>query len=91
MKSNYTIQLNSTENIDIGKKSEDKNEQSLGPIAEKTCKKCGFNQMAYATVQLRSADEGQTVFYTCMKCRYFHNGVVILEFSFCFFELGGEL
>ncbi|XP_015371427.1 PREDICTED: DNA-directed RNA polymerase I subunit RPA12 isoform X2 [Diuraphis noxia] len=41
-----------------------------GPIAERRCSKCGHNQMSYAAVQLRSADEGQTVFYTCLKCKF---------------------
>lgn len=29
------------------------------------CPGCGADEMMYNTVQLRSADEGQTVFYTC--------------------------
>lgn len=39
-----------------------------GPIVERKCIKCGNDTMSYATLQLRSADEGQTVFYTCLKC-----------------------
>ncbi|KAI9316228.1 transcription factor S-II-domain-containing protein [Dichotomocladium elegans] len=38
-------------------------------IQEK-CPQCGNNEMAYYTMQLRSADEGQTVFYNCKKCGY---------------------
>ncbi|OQO09421.1 hypothetical protein B0A48_04819 [Cryoendolithus antarcticus] len=32
------------------------------------CEKCGNPQTRYYTRQLRSADEGSTVFYTCVKC-----------------------
>jgi len=30
-----------------------------------TCEKCGRERVKYYTQQLRSADEGSTVFYTC--------------------------
>ena len=36
-------------------------------IAE-DCPKCKHPELEYHTMQLRSADEGQTVFYTCLKC-----------------------
>ncbi len=32
------------------------------------CPKCKNPTMEYYTMQLRSADEGQTVFYECPKC-----------------------
>ncbi|CAO3614206.1 unnamed protein product [Cunninghamella blakesleeana] len=38
-------------------------------IKEK-CPQCGNDEMAYHTMQLRSADEGQTIFYNCKKCGY---------------------
>lgn len=40
-----------------------------GPVVERTCPKCKNGLMSYATLQLRSADEGQTVFFTCTKCK----------------------
>ncbi|KAK5742871.1 DNA-directed RNA polymerase I core subunit rpa12 [Elasticomyces elasticus] len=33
-----------------------------------TCAKCGCEEVRYYTQQLRSADEGSTVFYTCPQC-----------------------
>ncbi|KAF9184670.1 DNA-directed RNA polymerase I core subunit rpa12 [Haplosporangium sp. Z 767] len=39
-------------------------------LVQEPCPKCGHPEMEYHTMQLRSADEGQTVFYTCPKCAY---------------------
>eukprot|EP00903_Cladosiphon_okamuranus_P012071 g11332.t1 len=34
---------------------------------EEACPKCGYPKMEFYTMQLRSADEGQTVFYECLS------------------------
>ena len=34
-------------------------------VIDQTCSECGRTKMRYYTQQLRSADEGSTVFYTC--------------------------
>ncbi|CAH3994195.1 unnamed protein product [Pieris brassicae] len=68
VKFNYTINFNTVSVI--------ANENILnldnpeGPVVERKCPKCGCERMSYATLQLRSADEGQTVFYTCVSCKY---------------------
>lgn len=49
---------------------DDEEEAAEGPVIDRRCSKCGNNKMSYATLQLRSADEGQTVFYTCTKCNF---------------------
>jgi hypothetical protein len=43
-----------------------------------TCEKCGREKVRFYTQQLRSADEGTTVFYTC-ECG--HKYVVVLYLS----------
>jgi DNA-directed RNA polymerase I subunit RPA12 len=38
-------------------------------VAEQ-CERCKHPEMYYYTMQLRSADEGQTVFYECPQCAF---------------------
>jgi DNA-directed RNA polymerase I subunit RPA12 len=40
---------------------------------DQTCPKCDHPEMEFYTMQLRSADEGQTVFYECPKCAHKYN------------------
>jgi DNA-directed RNA polymerase I subunit RPA12 len=37
---------------------------------EEPCIKCSHPEVGYYTVQLRSVDEGQTVFYECPNCNH---------------------
>jgi DNA-directed RNA polymerase I subunit RPA12 len=37
-------------------------------VVNEDCPECDSKQMYYFTRQMRSADEGQTVFYECVKC-----------------------
>ena len=39
-------------------------------IVEQDCEKdgCGNSRMYFSTMQTRSVDEGQTVYYECTKC-----------------------
>lgn len=45
-------------------------EVEKGAIIKEKCPQCGHNEMKYYTLQLRSADEGATVFYSCTECDY---------------------
>ncbi|KAL0486616.1 DNA-directed RNA polymerase I subunit RPA12 [Acrasis kona] len=42
-------------------------------VVNEECPKCKHHEMRYFTMQLRSADEGQTVFYECSKCLHKHS------------------
>lgn len=69
MEVEYTVHFNKIPS----KKSqaqEDNEDEAEGPVIDRKCSKCGNGKMSYATLQLRSADEGQTVFYTCTKCNF---------------------
>ena len=42
--------------------------QRIRATVKEDCPKCKHPELQYYTMQLRSADEGQTVFYECPKC-----------------------
>ncbi|XP_047356028.1 DNA-directed RNA polymerase I subunit RPA12 [Vespa velutina] len=66
----YTISFKSKSSYSHTKETDDKDQDGDGPIVERRCPQCQNEKMSYATLQLRSADEGQTVFYTCTKCKF---------------------
>lgn len=52
--------------------TEEKDDEALEKHAtiEEPCPKCGNPEMYFYTMQLRSVDEGSTVFYECGKCSH---------------------
>eukprot|EP00037_Helgoeca_nana_P002340 m.33221 g.33221 ORF g.33221 m.33221 type:complete len:139 (+) comp12512_c0_seq2:116-532(+) len=41
---------------------------SEGTKTDEMCPACGKREMTFTTAQLRSADEGQTIFFSCQGC-----------------------
>lgn len=82
----YTIHFNNYDPEKVLKTKEEHDSSPEGPIVERKCPKCGNDKMSYATLQLRSADEGQTVFFTCLKCKYvFNSSLLVMRFNTYFF------
>ena len=44
-------------------------EVEIYPITKMDCPKCGNKEAYYWTVQMRSSDEPETIFYKCTKCK----------------------
>lgn len=56
--------------VDDTHENEEEDEVQQKAVVNEDCPKCHHPQLEYYTRQLRSADEGQTVFYECPNCRY---------------------
>lgn len=63
-----TVIFNPVEQSTLSLDSEDS--ELKGPVIDRRCSRCNKEGMIYHTRQMRSADEGQTVFFTCIHCRY---------------------
>jgi DNA-directed RNA polymerase I subunit RPA12 len=63
-----SIQVMST--LDIKSRSVLLEKKENGATIKEKCPKCDAPEMVFHTAQLRSADEGQTIFYNCIKCGY---------------------
>lgn len=49
---------------------EDEDKKNTKPIIDYECPECGHGKAYYSAMQMRSADEGQTIIYECVKCKY---------------------
>ena len=47
-----------------------KDASNVWPKVKETCPKCGNDEAYTHTVQMRSGDEGETIFFRCTKCSY---------------------
>uniref|UniRef100_A0A3Q1FPM4 DNA-directed RNA polymerase I subunit RPA12 n=1 Tax=Acanthochromis polyacanthus TaxID=80966 RepID=A0A3Q1FPM4_9TELE len=64
-----TVVFNPLEQSSVAPEDEEDSELK-GPVIDRRCSRCNKEGMIYHTRQMRSADEGQTVFFTCIHCRY---------------------
>ena len=58
-----------TEQLLDRQRSENATKTTRATVDER-CLKCGHPQVEFYTMQLRSVDEGATVFYDCPKCKF---------------------
>lgn len=59
-----------TEKVEKQKEIEVVEERTTHPVVEAECPKCGNDKAEYWTSQTRAADEAETRFFKCTKCRH---------------------
>eukprot|EP00877_Chromochloris_zofingiensis_P002149 jgi/Chrzof1/11935/Cz06g15070.t1 len=52
----------------VKEETEQQEQGRVRATVDESCPQCGHRGLEFYTMQLRSADEGQTVFYECMEC-----------------------
>jgi DNA-directed RNA polymerase I subunit RPA12 len=66
----FDVEPKNPDGTKIGKNSADDLVQRERAEVNEPCPKCDNDRLRFYTMQLRSADEGQTVFYECEKCKF---------------------
>ncbi|KCZ80857.1 hypothetical protein H312_01740 [Anncaliia algerae PRA339] len=69
-KKEYKFKKSTIRVVKYYKNSLKKEEDTIDPIINRSCEQCGSKEMTFKSVQLRSTDEGQTIYYTCTKCKF---------------------
>lgn len=54
----------------LGKGVFSEKKSSVWPITETTCPKCGNGTAYFWSTQMRAADEAETRFFRCIKCKH---------------------
>ena len=67
----FNIEPKNPDGTKIGSERDDENvSRERRATVDEPCPKCDNHVLRFYTMQLRSADEGQTVFYECEKCKH---------------------
>ena len=66
----FNVEPRNPDGTKIGNERHDDDVEKGRATVDEPCPKCNHRVLRFYTMQLRSADEGQTVFYECKKCRH---------------------
>ncbi len=76
LKCNYTakgkVKIESTENLQEMKKVQviKEKDTNVMPVTAAVCPKCGHKEAYFWSAQTRAADEAETKFFKCVKCKH---------------------
>ena len=66
----FNVEPRNPDGTKIGNERHDDDVEKARATVDEPCPKCKHRVLRFYTMQLRSADEGQTVFYECEKCKH---------------------
>jgi DNA-directed RNA polymerase subunit M len=66
------VKLTSSEKVENGNKIDVLHEKdsNVWPVVSATCPECGHDQAFFWSAQMRAADEAETRFFRCTKCKH---------------------